>query len=60
MGNVAFDKKEAFVIARKFDTEYKRKFVVKAQVQAVGRSRGFFKENGFMSGIHKVQTIEEV
>ena len=57
MGNVAFNEKEAYVIARKFDNEYKRKFVVKAQVQTVGRWWGFFRENGFESGIHKVQTI---
>ena len=54
MGNVAFSQKEAFVIARKFNTDYKRKFVVKAQVQTRARSTGYFKENGFVSGIHKV------
>ena len=31
-GNVAFNHKEAFVIARKFGADYRGKFVVKAQV----------------------------
>lgn len=31
-GNVAFNHKEAFVIARKFGGDYQGKFVVKAQV----------------------------
>jgi len=30
LGNVAFTAKEAFVIARKFGSDFNRKFVVKA------------------------------
>lgn len=32
-GTVAFNAKEAYVIARKFGPDYNRKFVVKAQVR---------------------------
>lgn len=41
-GNIAFNHKEAFVIARKFGSDYKGKFVVKAQVHAWPRI-GVFK-----------------
>ena len=34
--------------------------MVKAQVQHSARSKGYFKENGFKSGIHIVDTLEEV
>jgi succinyl-CoA synthetase beta subunit len=34
-GAVAFNSKEAYVIARKFGGEYRGKFVVKAQVQTL-------------------------
>lgn len=59
-GNVAFNSKEAFVIARKFGTDYARRFVIKAQVQCQGRSKGTFRESGLRSGIHIVESIEQV
>ena len=59
-GNVAFNSKEAFVIARKFGTDYDNRFVIKAQVQCQGRSKGTFRESGLRSGIHIVESIEEV
>ena len=59
-GTVAFNKKEAYNIARKLHKEKVNKFVVKAQVQHTARSKGYFKENGFKSGIHIVNTLEEV
>ena len=42
LGHVAYNAKEAFAVARKFGSDYDRKFVVKAQVQATGRTRGHF------------------
>ena len=59
-GNVAFNKKEAYNIARKLYKEKVTKFVVKAQVQHSARRKGHFRENGFKSGIHIVDTLEEV
>ena len=47
LGQIAYNTKEAFAVARKFGSDYERKFVVKAQVQAIGRTKGFFKENNF-------------
>ena len=60
LGQVAFNEKEAFAVARKFGADYNRKFVVKAQVQCFGRTKGYFKENGFKGGIHVVDNIEQV
>ena len=57
-GTVAFNKKEAYNIARKLYNEQVKKFVVKAQVQHSARSKGYFRENGFKSGIHIVDTLE--
>ena len=62
---VAFNSKEAYFIARKlaYDRDAANKaskFVIKAQVQAPARTKGVFKENGFKSGIHIVDTIDEV
>ena len=34
--------------------------MVKAQVQHSARRKGVFRENGFKSGIHIVETLEEV
>ena len=59
-GNVAFNSKEAYNIARTFGFDYNRKFVVKAQVQSAKRSLGVVKENGLESGIHFADTREEV
>lgn len=59
-GNVAFNSKEAFVIGRKFGPDYNNRFVVKAQVQCQGRSKGIFEQTGLRSGIHIVKSIEEV
>lgn len=60
LGTVAFTAKEAFVVARKFGPDFDRQFVVKAQVQGVARTKGVFRENGFKSGIHICNSIDEV
>lgn len=62
LGNIAFTGKEAMYHARNIAraTDYKSKFVVKAQVQTSNRSRGYFLENDFMGGIHICETPEEV
>ena len=60
LGTVAFTAKEAFVVARKFGPDFKRQFVVKAQVQGFARTKGVFRENGFKSGIHMVDSIDQV
>lgn len=57
---MAFNSKEAYFIARKFGHEYRRKFIVKAQIQASGRVEGFFRNSDFKGGIHLVNTPEEV
>lgn len=57
---MAFNAKEAFVIARKFGRDYEKNFMMKAQVKPHARSKGYFIENNFKSGIHKVATIDEV
>lgn len=59
-GNVAFNAKEAVVIARKFGNDFNSSFVVKAQVQSDGRTKGYFKESGLDSGIHVVDNVEKV
>ena len=60
LGTVAFTPKEAFVIGRKFGSDFSRQFVVKAQVQGTARTKGHFKENGFKSGIHICDSIHDV
>ena len=60
LGTVAFSAKEAFVIGRKFGPDFKRQFVVKAQVQGVARTKGYFRENNFKSGIHICKSIDQV
>ena len=60
LGNVAFNQKEAYVIARKFGGDYDKPYIVKAQIQAALRSQGYFKENGFAGGIHECSGIEQV
>ena len=57
---MAFNANEAYVIARKFGPDYRRRFIVKAQIQASGRTQGYFRENGFKGGIHVVHTPEAV
>lgn len=57
---MAFSAKEAFVVGRKFGPDFKRQFVVKAQVQGVARTKGVFRENGFEKGIHICDSITEV
>ena len=53
---MAFSPKEAYVIARKFGSDYDKNFVVKAQVVMNNRTKGFFKETHFKGGIHILQT----
>ena len=60
LGTVAFSAKEAFVVGRKFGPDYNGQFVVKAQVHGNARTKGVFRENGFKSGIHICNTIDEV
>ena len=60
LGTVAFTAKEAFVIGRKFGPDFNRQFVVKAQVQGFARTKGVFRENGFKSGIHICDSIDQV
>ena len=60
LGTVAFSGKEAFIIGRKFGSDFKRKFVVKAQVKGFARTKGVFLENGFEKGIHICDSIEKV
>lgn len=57
---MAYNEVEAFAAARSFGRDYLRQFYVKAQVQRTARSKGFFKETNFVSGIHKVSSPEEV
>jgi len=57
---VAFNGKEALLVARQFGNNYDHDFVVKAQVLGGGRGMGHFLENGFKSGVHIVKTPEEV
>jgi succinyl-CoA synthetase beta subunit len=60
LGNAAFDSKEAFLVAKQFGQQKKMRYVVKAQVLTGGRGKGHFKENKFQSGVHIVNTPEEV
>lgn len=63
LGHVAYNDKEAFNIARSFGPDFgiesgSGQFVVKAQVRVQGRTGGYFKENGFVGGIHTVDSID--
>ena len=60
-GHVAFTAQEAFNVARSFGTDYEPgRFFVKAQVKCNGRTSGYFKENGFVGGLHCVETLSQV
>lgn len=59
-GRIAFNAIEAYAVAQDFGPYYDKKFVVKAQIMKTARSKGFFRENGFNSGIHKADTPEQV
>lgn len=60
LGNVAFNGKEALLVARQFGQKKQMEYVVKAQVLGGGRGLGYFKENNFKGGVHLVKTPEEV
>jgi len=60
IGNVAFNGKEAFLVASSFSKKKQMEYVVKAQVLGGGRGLGHFKENGFQGGVHIVKTPQEV
>ena len=60
LGTVAFNGKEAFNVSRKFGSDYRGKFVVKAQVKSLGRTTGYFRENNFKGGIHIVDSMHAV
>ena len=62
LGTVAFNSTEAFNIARSFGADYSpnRKFFIKAQVKVEGRTHGYFKENGFIGGVHAVNSLNAV
>jgi succinyl-CoA synthetase beta subunit len=60
LGNVAFNGKEAYLVAKQMGENKPREFVVKAQVLGGGRGLGYFKETGFKGGVHIVKTPEEV
>ena len=48
-------------MARSFGTDYEPgTFFVKAQVKCSGRTSGYFKENGFVGGLHQVNSLTEV
>ena len=59
-GNVAFNGKEAYLVASGFAQRKQMEFVVKAQVLGGGRGLGYFKENGYKGGVHIVKTPKEV
>ena len=60
-GHVAFTAQEAFNVARSFGTDYEpQRFFVKAQVKCEGRTSGYFKENGFIGGLHSVEELSQV
>ena len=60
LGNIAFNSKEAYAVARRFGNEYNRNFMVKAQIQVFGRKYGHFLENDYQGGIHRVENIDDV
>ena len=49
------------MVARQFGPEYYEnpgcQYVVKAQVQAEGRSKGIFVESGLKGGVHKAHNV---
>ena len=48
-------------MARSFGADYSpRRFFVKAQVKVEGRTHGYFKENGFIGGVHAVNSLNAV
>lgn len=47
-------------MARSFGTDYESGFFVKAQVKCSGRTSGYFKENGFVGGLHYVESLSQV
>ena len=62
LGDIAHSGKEAKFQARNIAraNDYKAKFIIKAQVQVAQRGKGYFMENGFVGGIHKAESPEEV
>ena len=60
LGNVAFNGKEAFLVAKQFGKKRQMEYVVKAQVLGGGRGLGYFKENNFKGGVHLVKTADDV
>jgi len=60
IGGVAFNGKEAKIVAEGFPPRELGGFVVKAQVLGGGRGLGYFKENNFKGGVHIVNTPDEV
>ncbi len=60
LGNVAYNGKEAFLVAKQFGKQKKMEYVVKAQVLGGGRGLGYFKENNFHGGVHMVKSPDEV
>lgn len=59
-GSVAYNAKEAYVIARKFGNDYRGRFVIKSQVQTLQRTNGVFKQSGLRGGVHTVDSVEDV
>lgn len=60
-GHVAFNPKEAFIIAKNLGiTDKTEEFVVKSQILGGGRGLGHFKETGFKGGVHIVKSPKEV
>jgi len=59
IGKVAFSAEEALTEANNFGKEHDA-YVVKAQVLGGGRGLGHFKETGFKSGVHIVDTPAKV
>jgi succinyl-CoA synthetase beta subunit len=60
LGNVAYNGKEAYLVAKQFGKHRKMEYVVKASVLGGGRGMGYFKENNFHGGVHICKTPEEV
>jgi succinyl-CoA synthetase beta subunit len=60
LGNVAYNGKEALLVAKSFGEKGKHEYVVKAQVLGGGRGLGYFKETGFKGGVHIVKSPDQV
>jgi succinyl-CoA synthetase beta subunit len=60
LGNVAFNGREAFLVAKQFGQHKKMDYVIKAQILGGGRGLGTFKENNFKGGVHIVDKPEKV